>query len=171
MFRASNKEAREIGKWLRELGWQYIGHSGSDHDRFDHPEYGLIDIAHTASVPQKKAALAEMGRLMGITKLDVEVRLGIATRRRHGPKVKRTRNEAGRQARRFEVVRDEGPGEPVRVGTPQERLKAIVRDRLEAEGRQARAEVASDEYRCALDDISRCRREYLTVELELKEAA
>lgn len=38
-------------------------------------------------------------------------------------------------------------------------------------GRQARAVVDSDEYRCALDDIARCRREYLNCESEAKAAA
>ena len=172
VFHAPNKEAKQLGDWLKDLGWQYIGISGAGHPRFDHPEHGLIDIACSASSAQTLPALREMARKMGVSKLELEVRLGIRQPKHQGPRVKRERNEAGRKARRFTVVRDDGSDQPpVRVGTPAERIEEIKRDRVAAEGRQMRADHGSPAYMCALDDIARCRWEVAQTLTELEEAA
>jgi hypothetical protein len=172
IFHAPNKEARQIAQWLKELGWEYAGHTGADHPRFEHPVYEPIDIASSASVPQVHAALAEIARKMGITKPELEIRLGRRQPKHQGPRVRRTRNEEGRRARRFSVVRDDGPKlPPIRVGTPAERLEHIKRDRVAAEARQMRAGHGTPAYMCALDDIARCRREIAQTQTELEEAA
>lgn len=166
-------EVRQAARELMELGFEYVDMGSRGHPLFQHPDYGKYSLALTPRNPGLwlKGFRSNLARQLGITKAELERQLGVYQPKREGPKVRRERNDAGRQARRFHVVRDEAPRVPVRRGTPQERMQEIVRDREAAEARQLRAAPDSPAYMCALDDIARCRREWLEAEAALKEAA
>lgn len=156
-----------------DLGFECRGKLNNGHIGFEHPRFGSTEMGSTPSdVRWRENHRRKVASLMGLTKHELEVRVGVRPEKHQGPKVKRERNEAGRQARRFTVVRDDGSEQPpVRVGTPADRMKSIVSDRIEAEGRQMRSEPGSAAYNCALDDVARCRREWLEAESQMKEAA
>lgn len=170
--RGQNKEIRAEMEILERLGYSLDPNSPTGLLAFHHPDHGRFVLHATPSDWRwRENHRAKLAAHMGTTKGELELRLGLRPPKHVGPRVRRERNDAGRQARRFEIVRDVEPKKPARIGTPQERMAEIARDRKEAEGRQARAAVGSDAYRCALDDISRCRREWLEAEIAMKAAA
>ncbi|TXH49114.1 MAG: hypothetical protein E6Q97_23325 [Desulfurellales bacterium] len=165
-------EVREEVRLLQRLGFEYVGRTSSSHLEFRHPEFGKTELPSSPSDYRwRENSRGLLARQLGISKAELEIRGGVRNRKRTGPKVRRQRNDAGRQARRFHVVRDEAPRVPVRRGTPQERMQEIVRDREAAEARQLQAAPDSPAYMCALDDIARCRREWLEAEAAMKAAA
>lgn len=171
VFNPPNKEARTAARWLRHLGFQYVGNTGSDHPRFEHPVYGPIDIPSSPSAESLKPMLREVAHRMGTTKPALERRLGIRQPKRTGPKIRRRRNEEGRRGRVIQLHRDDPPEEPRRIGTPQQRLAQLRAEQDEAKARLRLATPGTPAYRCALDDATRLRTEAFTVREELEREA
>lgn len=165
-------DLREMRGYLRQLGFRPVDDRGSgSHEMWSHPEFGNAILAWSGDLHWRDNQLRQFATRLGVDLSELKRRLGLLREKRSGPKPRRQRNDAGRQARRFHVVREDKPQAPTRCGTPQERMAEIVKDREAAEQRQLRAVPDSPEYMCALDDIARCRREWLEAEAALKEAA
>ncbi len=164
-----DREVRDEATHLAALGFTYEGIGRNGHLHFFHTDYGKTELPFSPSRKFKDAHRSEVARKMGISKQELELRLGLRQPKREGPKIRRERNEAGRRARRFEVVRDE-PQQPVRIGSPRERREQAVKDRIAAEQRQYMAEPGTPAYNCALDDFKRCQREIMQLEAEERAA-
>lgn len=158
-------EVREAAQNLVDCGFEYVDMGTRGHPMFQHPEMGKMSLALTPRNPGRW--LYEFrGRLaskLGISRYELELRLGVRQVKRSGPKTKRKRNEAGRAARTFHLYRDEKP-RPERVGTVRQRMDAIA---SEIRALDARMNLATGEtYSALLGERVRLRGEYLQLETE-----
>lgn len=155
---------------LSELGWVEVP-GGSGHRAFTHPDHGRISLPNTPQDEERwrQNFRTRVARAMDLTRTEVDARLGIRRRgQRSGPKIRRKRNEAGRAARTFTVVKDEKP-KPERVGTVAERMESIANEIAAVD--QGLNYAAGDEYDSLLSERARLRQEYMQLDADRKAAA
>lgn len=164
----ANKFGPECTRWLREFGWEFSHWTGGTHARFTHPTREPISLASSPSIDPRPGLLREIARKSGLSKAQVEERLGLANHSRPGPKRRRQRNEAGRRARTFTIARETKP-QPERVGTSKERMESIAHEIAKCDGRLNLA--TGEVYERLLGERTRLRGEYLQLEVDLKARA
>lgn len=169
MPKFNDGSVREAAGWLLSLGFEYTGQSGQNHPTFRHPAHGRISLPLTPSDRRWQGAfLTRLARRMGTSKGGVELRLGLRERKRQGPRPRRERNEAGRRARTFSVVRDQGQ-HTERGGSLTERLQEVAEE-IRADTQRLNIAVGA-EYERLRSSLARLRQEYLQLEADLRGAA
>jgi hypothetical protein len=163
-------EVREAARDLQKLGFEYVDMGARGHPLFEHPRYGKYSLALTPRDPGQwlKGFRGNVARQMGITRIDLERRLGIYQEKRKGPRRRSQRNEAGRRMRRFPVVPKTTPP-PQRIGTVQGRMAEIAEE-IGAATQGLKTAVGGD-YDSLLDELSRLRSEYCQLEHDAKVTA
>lgn len=134
-----NSEVRKELQRLQGIGWT-VSDTGRGHPLVQHPEWGQVVFPATPSDHRwLQNSRAQVARAMGISKHELEVRLGVAQRKSDRPKSKRRRK---RQRRSPLLVTDRNPPEPERpVETEVERAR---RRWEEAEQRAIQARLRGD---------------------------
>lgn len=85
-----NPEVRTEAKHMLALGWTYVGMGGGGHLHFTHPEHGTKTLPFSPSDPRWVAAhRTQTAHSMGLSRPDLERRLGVRPPRRKGEKSKK----------------------------------------------------------------------------------
>jgi len=155
---------REMRGHLSALGFELERRSGNEHELWTHPEFGTETLAFSSSRKWRDNKFNSIAQKLGLSKPELEVRLGVRSANHRGPKKTRRRNDAGRKARRFTAVKDETAAPSVRIGTPKERMAEIAEEiRAVTLGLNTVAH-DSEEYWSLLDEDKRLRLEYCEAE-------
>jgi hypothetical protein len=173
------QEVREAAHEMVSLGFEFKGSGRRGHPKFEHVDHGVMSLALTPSNPAMwiRSHRARLARQMGIETSELYRRLGLRREKRNPDRVRRERNDEGRQARTFHHFRAavDAPVPPSRVGTPAERRQEIAEEigavnvglkKLELEG-----ETETDQYAWLLDELHGLRAEYCQSEIDEKAAA
>lgn len=148
----ANKFGPECTRWLHEFGWTFK-ESSKAHAVFEHPRYVQIRLPSSPRVDPRKGLLAEIAKKTGISKVEVEVRLGLRSTAKASHGRRRSRNEEGRRARTFFKPRQEKP-----LPVPARSLDELRTELGELRARMNTAQGAS--YKALLEAYSTLNAEY-----------
>jgi len=161
-------EIREAANQLRQLGFEYVGNSG--HPQFEHSDHGKISLALTPSDRKRWSQnfRSNLAKQIGISKHQLEMRLGIRQEKRQGPRVRRQRNEEGRRRRTFG---NKPPPSAVaslpRPKTGPERFEELPDLIAKANHAVNTALPGSLAYKRALSEVAQLRAEYMQLEADV----
>lgn len=165
----SRKDVREEASFLLDLGFEYVGQR-SGHPTFEHSDFGKIRLPLTPSESQhwRHNHRHRLAGLLGISKRELELRLGIRQEKRHGPKVRKQRNEEGRRARTFASKPPPSDlNSAPKLPTPTDRFKELP-DLIARANHAVNTSVpGSLDYQRALTEAAQLRAEFMQLETEI----
>lgn len=142
----SHKDVAREGRVLQSLGFQHLGHDGTDHHIFDHPKHGSLRIPGSPSNPRWiPAHRQKLARMMGMSKPDLERLLGERPPKRKGEKSRKVKQTIRRSftppLSEPEPIMPEALGIPTEDSDPITPERRAEWERNQRENERARAEV------------------------------